>query len=166
MLSSLYKKHKIFKIMRKLKRRVVTTNTTGKSKTHQSERDNADIKNILKKGIMPPDPNQMTFGDFSNGRDFQQTQDAIAQVKSEFDELPSEVRYRFRNDPGLMLDFLADPNNHEDAVEMGLRPKPEREVQEPTKGSTEDSEQPKGRKKSGPNESSDDKNSSPSTSPS
>ena len=149
--------------MRKLKRRVVTTNTTGKSMTHQSERETADIKNIIKKGIIPPDPNQMTFGDFSNGRDFQSTQDAIAQVKSEFDELPSDVRYRFRNDPANMLDFLADPNNHEDAVEMGLRPKPVREVQDPTKGSTEDSERSKGRKKSEPNESSDNEKSSPST---
>lgn len=106
---------------RNLKPRSVKTKFTGDSLTRQSERTKADINEIVKRGIIPPDPNQLQFGDFTTGFDFQQAQDAIASVQSQFDSLPSDMRYQFRNSPANLLDFLADPENHDKAVELGLR---------------------------------------------
>ena len=42
-----------------------------------------------------------------------------------FDNLPSDVRNRFNNNPAQLLDFVADPENKEEAIELGLLPKPE-----------------------------------------
>lgn len=101
-------------------RKSVQVEPRGKSLTRQSERDRADINRIVKRGIVPPDPNTLQFGDFSSGMDFQAAQDRIAQVTESFDSLPAEDRYFFANDPANMLEFMSDPENHDECVEMGL----------------------------------------------
>lgn len=111
--------------MRKLKHKRVQFATKGKSLTHQSERTRADINNLVRQGIEPPDPNQMTFRDFSDGSDFQSVQDAIVEVKKNFDSLPSDVRDRFQNNPRYLIDFVNNPDNAEEATELGLLAPPE-----------------------------------------
>lgn len=115
---------------RNLKRRAVKSEFTGESLTRQSEFSKSDINQIVKRGVLPPDPNQLQFGDFSTGFDFQAAQDSIARVNEQFDGLPSEIRYSFRNDPKNLLDFLANPENDEQAIKMGLKNAPEQNAPE------------------------------------
>ncbi|AXL14441.1 internal scaffolding protein [Microviridae sp.] len=105
---------------REIKRNRSTFKTTGKSLTHQSERTRADINHIVKRGVSLPDPNQMQFGDFSDGATFNDVQNTIARAKSSFELLPSELRDRFQNDPSRLIDFVNDPENVDEAAELGL----------------------------------------------
>lgn len=106
--------------MRKLKRNPVQFATSGESLTHQSERTRADINNLVKRGIVPPDPAQLHFRDFSDGADFQAVQDSIVQVRESFDSLSSDIRDRFKNDPAKLIDFVNNPQNAAEAADMGL----------------------------------------------
>lgn len=63
------------------------------------------------------------FGDFSNSGDLYDVQRRIAVLNNTFGLLPAKVRDRFGNDPGAMLDFLADSKNDKEAVELGLKDK-------------------------------------------
>lgn len=69
---------------------------------------------------------QAVFGDFS-AYDFQEAQNMVAQMRSNFLGLKASIRSFFSNDPLYMLKWLEDPVNHPKAVRMGLmveRPKP------------------------------------------
>lgn len=112
-------------VKRSRERRRVGTEVKDKSLTHQSARDEVDIKRILARGIMPPDPEQLTFADVSEGMDFRTMMDTVASVHNSFSMLPSETRSRFHNDPAKLLDFVADPENEDEAIKLGLLPKPE-----------------------------------------
>lgn len=101
------------------------------SRTKQSFSKDADINTIMAKyyktGLLV-DPTVVSsrrpmFGDFSDIGDFHALQLRIASVENRFNLLPSVVRNRFKNDPSLLLSFLADPNNDDEAVKLGLRPK-------------------------------------------
>lgn len=128
--------------MRKVKRNRIKTEPVGKSLTHQSEHDRSEINRIVKKGIIPPDPNQLQFGDFSGGEDFREIQNRIIEVNRSFDSLPAETREKFRNDPSEMLDFVADPKNADEARKLGLLSFESREVE----SSPEPKERPKTKK--------------------
>lgn len=52
--------------------------------------------------------------------DFQQMMDQLVEAQNAFDELPSNIRDRFANDPGRLLDFLRDDANRDEAVKLGL----------------------------------------------
>lgn len=56
----------------------------------------------------------------SSGVDFQTHMQAIGEAKSLFAELPSDIRNRFRNDPGQFIDFCSDPSNRTELAHMGL----------------------------------------------
>lgn len=96
------------------------------SKTQQHFRDDANINLIMKKfvrtGILgsPDGASRMPrFGDFSN-IDYQKSMEIVASAKSGFEGLPSDIRALFENDVQQMLDFIADPDNKDDAIELGL----------------------------------------------
>ena len=88
---------------------------------------NVIVRKSLKTGTLPSGSRQPMYGDFSNSYSFQKQQTAIAQANSEFMELPSEIRAKFGNDVANLLDYLQDPENNEEAIELGLLPKPEPE---------------------------------------
>lgn len=99
---------------------------TQPSKAVQSEKNNVDINTIVKRykktGLLPVLDRKQLYGDFSNSEDFLTLQNKIANVRSDFERLPSAMRERFSNDPGQLIDFLADPANVKEAVEMKLLP--------------------------------------------
>lgn len=66
------------------------------------------------------------YGDFTDVPDYHQAMNTVIQAESLFSALPAKVRERFANDPSQMLDFLRDPANRDEAIELGLvdRPKP------------------------------------------
>ena len=40
-----------------------------------------------------------------------------------FESLPADIRTKFGNDPGRFLDFVEDPQNEEELIELGLKPR-------------------------------------------
>ncbi len=44
----------------------------------------------------------------------------VAQAQTMFEELPSNIRKKFENDPGKFLDFVQNPANLEEMQELGL----------------------------------------------
>ena len=65
-------------------------------------------------------------GDFTGITDFQSAMEAVVRAQGAFNDLPANVRARFRNDPAEMLAFLEDGKNREEAVKLGLvSPPPE-----------------------------------------
>lgn len=101
------------------------------SRTQQQFKDEQNINNIVSRykrtGVLssgingqPRVPLDMSAMSKS---DFYEQQVLLANVKSQFNMLPADVRARFSNDVGLALEFMADES--EDAVrlsvELGMR---------------------------------------------
>lgn len=101
----------------------------SRSRTQQQFGKEADINNIMAKyrktGVLV-DPTMVNvnmkpmFGDFTKLGSFQSMQFKVKEAEKAFNSLPLKVRQRFEFDPGKMLDFLSDPNNAKEAVELGL----------------------------------------------
>lgn len=101
------------------------------ARTLQSEAKACDINVIISQwsqsGVLSHTSKQdPTYGDFTNGDDLHTMLSRVAEAQSQFMELPAQLRSRFHNDPGRLLDFLADDANREEAVKLGLvNPPPE-----------------------------------------
>lgn len=99
---------------------------TGMTKPEFKE--SCDINFILAKyhnnGILPIMKSPALFGDYSNALDFHQAQEIVRKAMEQFEELPSKLRDRFQNDPAQFLEFMEDGENHDEAVRLGLLPKP------------------------------------------
>lgn len=100
-------------------------------RTRQSFAKDADINNIMRKynktGILgdPSAPKKpMYFGDFSNVGDFQEHLDMVMDAQDRFDHLSADIRNKFANDPAKLIDFCNDKANYDEAVKLGLLPKP------------------------------------------
>lgn len=80
------------------------------------------MQRALRTGIQMVKPHP-GFGVVS-GADYLQKQNALIDVQKYFDSLPSETRDFFANSPKNMVDFVCDPKNREQAIELGLIEKP------------------------------------------
>ncbi|AXH76888.1 MAG: internal scaffolding protein [Microviridae sp.] len=94
------------------------------SRTRQEFASECDINTImaryLRTGEMPH-VNLLAPQYFdAPGVDFQTHMNAIAEAKSLFAQLPSDIRNRFYNDPGQFVDFCSDPSNRKELATMGL----------------------------------------------
>lgn len=99
----------------------------GSGRTKQSMQQECDINFIMEKykrtGQLPPSnqfPGQ--YGDFSEVLDYQGSQNQVIAAQAAFDELSSEIRTRFDNDPAKLLDFCSSADNIDEARELGLLP--------------------------------------------
>ena len=117
-----------------------------KTKTEQHHKSEVNINNILERyrrtGTAPMAAGRPMYGDFTNALDFQETKDRIIAANRQFMELPSDIRDMFDNDPGQLLDFVADADNKAEAIEMGLIPKDEPEPKKPENAAPAASEPP------------------------
>jgi phage internal scaffolding protein len=59
------------------------------------------------------------YGDFTSN-DYQESMNIVAKAQSMFNQLPSQIRNEFDNDPAQFLDFVQDPQNEDQLVDMGL----------------------------------------------
>lgn len=99
------------------------------NRTKQSFKDECDINKIMSKwrrtGVLehmaaaPP-----VYGDFDNYMEYQDAQNRLISADAAFAALPSHIRKRMDNDPAKFLEFMADPENLEEAQELGLARKP------------------------------------------
>lgn len=91
----------------------------------QSERDKCDLNVIQaiydKTRIMNNiRTDQPRYGDFTSSRELHDVLLRAQEAQEDFMLLDAQIRARFKNDPGLLLDFVRNPNNREEAIKMGL----------------------------------------------
>ena len=103
---------------------LVVTTTCSVSQTEQSHLDETDINKIFHASNHSPDllipENPPTFGDFSDVSDFTEMQNRVADAISGFEKLPSETRAFFEHKPENLVEFMNNPDNAQDAIDMGL----------------------------------------------
>lgn len=61
-----------------------------------------------------------SFGDFSGVGDYKSCLDKVLAAQQGFLALPLDLRTRFDNDPGKLLDFIGDPANFDECVKLGI----------------------------------------------
>lgn len=98
------------------------------SRTQQSFAEEADINTIVRRfGLTGQLPNGIAMpqsGDFSQVVDFQSALNVVRQAEEAFLEVPGEVRARFNHDPGVLMAFLDDASNRDEAIRLGLIARP------------------------------------------
>ena len=130
-------------------RRRVTHPVVGKSKTQQQFKDDADVNAIMKRwrstgSVEHVMATQPTFGDFTDAVDFHRGVNRVLEAQEQFEQLPSEVRRAVDNDPGKLLELVADPERRDLVEELGLgalaehlhgpKPEPAEPAPEPGQG--------------------------------
>jgi len=101
---------------------------TKPSRAKQAFKAECDINTIVRRfgltGKLPDNVRVPVSGDFTGVTDFQTAMNSVRRATEDFMALPADLRKRFGNDPQLLMEFMADPNNREDAVKLGLVNKP------------------------------------------
>lgn len=112
--------------------------SNDKIRTKQSFKKETDINHIVarfvKTGIITPEAlakRQGTFADVSAIGDFQECQNQIREAHAAFMTLSPDLRARFDNQPAKLLDFMADTDNRDEAIELGIIAKPKETAPEP-----------------------------------
>jgi phage internal scaffolding protein len=98
--------------------RVQTCFAEDEGCTHQEQKDDCDINNILEKYRRTGVVNHLNkygeqYGDFTQ-IDYQTAQNQVATVNSMFADLPAQERARFNNEPQQFLEFIAQQSNIDD----------------------------------------------------
>jgi len=92
--------------------------------TQQEFRDEVDINTIVRRfgvtGKVPVSAVPGQVGDFTGVTDYQTALNSLLEADAAFEVLPASVRERFRNSAAMMLQFLEDPANRDEAVKLGL----------------------------------------------
>lgn len=91
----------------------------------QNFAEEADINTIVNKflrtGILPDSVSLPQFGDFSQSpSDYQSALNLVIAGEQAFAALPANIRARFDNDPVKYVNFFENPDNREEAIELGL----------------------------------------------
>lgn len=99
----------------------------SKGRTKQEFTKECDINTIMgkyqKSGILP-EYTKGYFSDVSNFPDYQTAMEQITIAKTNFNQLNSDIRSKFENDPSKLLNFLKDEKNADEAYELGIINKP------------------------------------------
>lgn len=102
---------------------------TEPSMTEQHFKDECDINTIVSQyqqtGVLPCGNREPLFGDFAEfPQDLQSSQKYFDDAQERFMQLDAKIRKEFDNDPVKLLQFIADSNNRERAIELGLIDRP------------------------------------------
>lgn len=97
----------------------------GNGRTKQSFKEETDINNVMKKweatGVLPYQNRlKPEYGDFTNVPSYHAAVSQVKEAERLFAELPASIRDRFRNEPAGLLEFMADPENRQEAVDLGI----------------------------------------------
>jgi len=104
----------------------VVLNPEVLSKTNQTEKDSVDINRIMKNhkengGLLGNPFLQPLNGDFTQFGDYKTIKTKAAKADQAFMAQDPKIRMRFNNDPQEFFNFLADPKNDREAVELKLK---------------------------------------------
>lgn len=105
------------------KRRVVVVNKEP-SMTQQSFKNECDINRIVgqykKHGVITHLNNSKENYGVAPSHSFHEAMNIVIQAQEMFDSLPSQLRKEFSNDPANFLEFVENPENYDDLIELGL----------------------------------------------
>lgn len=105
-------------------RKYISTVNTGKGLTEQSHTEECDINSILhdytRTGFMRHAKSNAGRYDDVTATDFAEAQIAVANVKSMFEALPSQIRKEFNQDASNFLNFVQNPENATELAKRGL----------------------------------------------
>jgi len=95
------------------------------SLTQQQFKEQCDINNIIAKykktgEVMHLNRKRGMYADLTKIQDYHSALQSVIDAQSAFATLPSDLRTHFKNDPGLLLQFLSDPKNYDEGVKIGL----------------------------------------------
>lgn len=113
--------------MSKKKTYFTKSDPKSKSLTRQSCADSSDINIIMDRvnkrlKVPVPTQNQPMYGDFSEIPNYTEMLNRTIEVKNYFMSLPAKTRSMFENNPQQLIDFVNNPNNLSEAIELGLLP--------------------------------------------
>jgi phage internal scaffolding protein len=104
-------------------RKRVTVDTGRETKTQQSLAG-LTAKEIMERhqrtNTIPVHNLNPQYGVYDSGLQLQEALQITQDALDEFDGLPKEVRKRFNQDPSEIIDFLANENNRDEAIKLGL----------------------------------------------
>ena len=92
--------------------------------TEQHHKDRCDVNQIVRRyaktGVLDHVTSiEASYGTMT-GRDFKEMVDKVDEIRGKFQEFPSAIRNRFRNDPAELMQFFDDPKNRDEAIKLGL----------------------------------------------
>lgn len=93
-------------------------------RTQQQFKAECDVNNIIakhkKQGINPHILPPAVVADFTQIQDYQQLLDTVSAAQDTFMAMPSHIRNRFNNDPQLLIEFVNEKSNRDEAIKLGL----------------------------------------------
>lgn len=97
---------------------------TGDGLTEQNHKAEVDVNNIVRKynktGLIDHlNTFEQKYADVT-GYDYQESMNTVSAANSLFENMPSVIRNKFGNNVGAFLNFVDNPDNHAEMVEMGL----------------------------------------------
>lgn len=107
-------------------KRVQTINNLP-TRTQKHHKDMTDATAIVRKyGYKNLPMPQQIYQDFSNLPSYQEALHTVINAEKSFQQLPSNVRTRFQNDPNELINFLNSREEHDiqESIRLGLRNKP------------------------------------------
>lgn len=115
-------------------RRRVQHFTEDVTRTEQGHRNKVNINKIvakyIKTGYVEQQNRPAMYGDFSGVLDYHSTLNRIKNAENEFQKIPSEIRKKFDNDIGMLVEYVNNPDNESECVRMGLLPRTSTVVQD------------------------------------
>lgn len=97
------------------------------TRVQQHYKEQLEINNIVRRamngGHIPAPTSPPIYGDFTVSR-LEDAYKVINEAESAFSRLPSDVRARFNNNPLDIVGFVHDEKNRDEAIKIGLLPKP------------------------------------------
>lgn len=128
----------MFRTMYNYDRDAVTKETATicevETRTQQQFKDECDINKIMEKfgitGLVPQNIRPVMPDEYEEVFDFQTAMNTIRRAEEAFMQMPSGVRARFQNNPGIFTEFFANPDNRQEAEKMGLV-LPQRPIEKP-----------------------------------
>lgn len=101
----------------------IITSSDKPSLTDESFADECNISLMIEKyrvSKIPPRTVDVSYGHSPTIEDYQNAQYLLAEVKSNFEGLPSNIRDEFKNDVQKYLEYIGDKANLKDCYERGL----------------------------------------------
>lgn len=100
-------------------------NCPEKGRTHQSFKEECDINVVVAMhqrtgSLQHVNVGTPTYGDYSEVGSYQEALDTVIAAQDAFMALPAKVRTRMGNNPAVLLEFLANPDNKAEAQKLGL----------------------------------------------
>jgi phage internal scaffolding protein len=97
--------------------------TNGTCKVQKHLKDECDLEKMVERYKRTGQIRVMgdpKFGEWSQIASYHDAQNAIIATQEAFAKVPSKIRQKFDNDPQKLIDFIEDPKNLKECVELGL----------------------------------------------